>query len=69
MHHIHMKSISNYESDLKSQVKASLNDYEFYKKTVENLQQHQIEQHNSYFHPKKKGLLTYKNRMYILDLA
>ena len=36
---------------------------------VENQQQQQIEQHNSYFQITEDGLLTYKNRMYIPDLV
>lgn len=65
MHHIHMITISNYEYDPKNQIKATLNDDEFYKKIVEKLQQHQIKQHNSDFQFTEEGLVIYKKRMYI----
>lgn len=49
MHHIHMTTIGNYDSNLKKQVKESLNNDEFYKKIVGNLKQEQNEKHNSNF--------------------
>ena len=69
MQGMHVASLSIFQSDLRQQIVNHVAGDELYEQVKDNLQQQSLEKRYEGYKLEEDGLLTYKDRIYISDIA
>ena len=69
MHEMHVSSLSIFQSDLRQQIINHVGGDELYEQVKDKLQQQSLEKRYEGYKLEEYGLITYKNRVYIPNIA
>ena len=69
VHEMHLASLSIFQSDLREQIVNHAIEYELYVQVKHKLQQQSLEKRYEGYKLEEDGFLTYKNRIYIPNVA